>query len=329
MKKQKFLFTILALSIFSFTAMANGNGNSAVYTESDLVWEDDFNGKSLNLNDWNYEYHEKGWVNNELQEYVDSSKNIYVKNGNLIIQAIKTKDSTGKITYTSGRINTQGKHDFKYGRFEARIKAPKGKGFLPAFWMMPTDENLYGQWPKCGEIDIMEVLGNSTHKTYSTLHFGEPHTQRQGVETSLAEDFAEVFHIYACEWDPSEFRFYIDGKLFFKTNDWFTKKNGFGEVTYPAPYDQPFYLILNLAVGGNWPGNPDDSTEFKKNAQLVVDYVKVYQKKSYNENVTKPVVVSKAREADKNGNYVLNNDFSTKEELSDGKIGRASCRERV
>src|SRR5574344_1315664 len=103
MKKQKFLFTILALSIFSFTAMANGNGNSAVYTESDLVWEDDFNGKSLNLNDWNYEYHEKGWVNNELQEYVDSSKNIYVKNGNLIIQAIKTKDSTGKITYTSGR----------------------------------------------------------------------------------------------------------------------------------------------------------------------------------------------------------------------------------
>lgn len=319
MKKQKFLFTILALSIFSFTAMANGNGNSAVYTESDLVWEDDFNGKSLNLNDWNYEYHEKGWVNNELQEYVDSSKNIYVKNGNLIIQAIKTKDSTGKITYTSGRINTQGKHDFKYGRFEARIKAPKGKGFLPAFWMMPTDENLYGQWPKCGEIDIMEVLGNSTHKTYSTLHFGEPHTQRQGVETSLAEDFAEVFHIYACEWDPSEFRFYIDGKLFFKTNDWFTKKNGFGEVTYPAPYDQPFYLILNLAVGGNWPGNPDDSTEFKKNAQLVVDYVKVYQKKSYNENVTKPVVVSKAREADKNGNYVLNNDFSTKEELSDGK----------
>lgn len=111
-----------------------------------LKWEEQFNGNSLNTNDWNVELHEPGWVNSELQAYVNSDKNIYVKDGNLVLKPVKTVDSNGDVSYTSGRVNTQNKHNFKYGLFEARVKVPAGKGFLPAFWMMPADENLYGQY---------------------------------------------------------------------------------------------------------------------------------------------------------------------------------------
>lgn len=250
-----------------------------------LVWEDNFDGDNLNLDDWNYEYHEPGWVNAELQEYVDSKENIYVEDGKLIIQAIKTVDAKGNISYTSGRINTMKKHDFMYGRFEARLKVPKGKGFLPAFWMMPTDESFYGQWPKCGEIDIMEVIGDDLTTNYSTLHFGEPHTQKQGTYTIDSGDFYSEYHVYTCEWDPDEFRFYVDGKLFYVVNEWFTKREGFEEEKYPAPYNQPFYLILNVAVGGSWVGYPEDDAIFGDNARMMVDYVKVYQR--YESNINK------------------------------------------
>lgn len=275
-----------------------------------LEWEDDFNGAELDRSSWNVELHPKGWVNNELQEYVDSEKNIYVKDGNLVIQAIKDGD-----TYTSGRVNTKDNKDYQYGRFEARAKVPSGKGFLPAFWMMPTDENYYGQWPKCGEIDIMEVVGDKTNKSYSTLHFGNPHTEKQGSYEGEA-DFSEDFHVYACEWDPDEFRFYVDDKLFYTVNDWFTKKDGFPETAYPAPYDQPFYMILNLAVGGTWPGDPDETTAFGDNAQLVVDYVRVYQKDDYDTNVSKPGTDVQLRDPDKTGNYIINGDFAEVEDLS-------------
>ncbi len=301
------------------TETASYEPQNSMYSLSDVVWQDDFNGRSLNMNDWNYEYHEPGWVNNELQKYVDSKKNIYVKNGTLVIQAIKT-ERNGQVSYTSGRVNTQNKHDFKYGRFEARLKVPRGQGFLPAFWMMPTQENLYGQWPKCGEIDIMEVLGNKTDTEYGTIHFGEPHAEHQGTYTKFGEDFSEDFHIYACEWDPGEIRFYIDDVMFYHTSDWFTKKQGFGEITYPAPFDQPFYMILNVAVGGNWPGNPDPDMEFKENAQMVIDYVRVYQKPSYDENVSKPEASAVVlREPDASGNYVANSTFSLAEKLDDSK----------
>lgn len=276
-----------------------------------LVWEDNFDGTQLNMDDWNYEYHEPGWVNNELQKYVDAPENIYVKDGELVIQALKGADGS----YTSGRINTQNKHDYKYGKFEVRAKVPSGKGFLPAFWMMPTNENLYGQWPKCGEIDIMEVLGSETNKTYGTLHFGEPHTQSQGNYILPEGDFSSEYHIYACEWEPDEIRFYVDGQLFYSENDWFSKREGYGELTYPAPYDQPFYLILNLAVGGDWPGNPDETTQFADNAQLCVDYVRVYQKESYDENVEKPAEDLEFKDPDATGNYVCNGDFAENEDL--------------
>ncbi|HBG64879.1 MAG TPA: glucan endo-1,3-beta-D-glucosidase [Treponema sp.] len=287
------------------------------YTMEDIVWQDDFDGRKLNKDDWNYEYHEPGWVNSELQEYVDSAENIYVKDGTLVIQALK-HEQNGAASYTSGRINTRGKHDFTYGRFEARLKVPRGQGFLPAFWMMPTEENLYGQWPKCGEIDIMEVLGNRTDTQYGTIHFGEPHAEHQGSYSKFGTDLSKEFHIYACEWDPGEIRFYIDNMLFYKTSDWFTKKKGFGEVAYPAPFDQPFYLILNVAVGGNWPGNPTAETGFAENARMVVDYVRVYQKPSYNEAVSKPEApFVQLREPDATGNFVANGDFAVAENLGD------------
>lgn len=275
-----------------------------------LMWEDNFDETALNADDWNIELHDPGWVNNELQEYVNSDDNIFIEDGMLVIQALKHTDADGNVTYTSGRVNTQNKHDFKYGKFEVRAKVPSGKGFLPAFWMMPTDENLYGQWPKCGEIDIMEVLGDSTDTTYSTLHFGEPHTQKQGSLTLDNGDFSEEFHVFSCEWEPGQMRFYVDNQLIFEENDWFTKKQGFGEVTYPAPYDQPFYIILNLAVGGTWPGNPDDTTAFEENARLTVDYVRVYQKDSYDEEVEKPEKALILREPDETGNYIVNGDFA-------------------
>lgn len=129
-----------------------------------LQWEDDFHGPELNREDWNVELHEPGWVNHELQAYIDSPQTIYIQNSSLVLKPVEKKNPDGTVSYISGRVNTQHKHDFLYGIFEARIKVPAGRGFLPAFWMMPTEEERYGQWPRCGEIDIMEVLGHDTTK---------------------------------------------------------------------------------------------------------------------------------------------------------------------
>ncbi len=297
MKKQLSSIVLTACMVASSFAQST-------YTDKDLVWVEDFNGKKVNTKDWNFEFHEPGWVNNELQSYGNSSKNTYIKDGCLVIQPLMTENADGTINYTSGRINTMGKHSFTYGRFETRLKVPKGQGYLPAFWMMPEDESFYGQWPKCGEIDIMEVLGQQTDTLYGTLHYGEPHKQSQGIYKIDSSNFADEFHVFACEWEPGEMRFYCDDVLYKTMNNWFTKKPGFGEVTYPAPFDQPFYLILNVAVGGSWPGYPDDTTTFDEKAQMVVDYVKVYQKKSYNENVEKPLVTLTEEATDTTGNMV-------------------------
>ena len=271
----------------------------------------------MNRSDWNVELHEPGWVNKELQAYVDSDENIQVKDGNLLLKPVEKTNADKTKSYTSGRINTQGKHDFKYGYFECRAKVPAGKGYLPAFWMMPTDENLYGQWPKCGEIDIMEVMGQETNKAYGTIHYGEPHDQSQGTYTvSEKNNFADNYHTYACEWEPGKIIWYIDGVKFHEESDWFSAKSGQGEVTYPAPFDQPFYMILNLAVGGSWVGYPDATTTYD-DQQFAIDYVKVYQKDRYDENVTKPVKNVTLRDPDASGNYINNGDFSAQEDLTD------------
>ena len=286
----------------------NNQSNNEEQNKWKLVWQEDFNGNELNQKNWSYEKHDPGWVNNELQEYTDSKENIFVKDGNLVLKAIKTQKD-GNDYYTSGKITTQDKKTFKYGKFEIRAKSPKGQGLWPALWMMPNNENLYGQWPKCGEIDIMEVLGNEPNKAYGTIHYGDPHEQKQGTYVLDKGTFADDYHTYGIEWVPGEIRWYIDGKLYYTANDWFTAVEGGDEVTFPAPFDQPFYMQLNLAVGGSWPGNPDETTDFN-NAELKVDYIKAYQLDSYDENVKKPEAEVILRNPDINGNYIVNGDFS-------------------
>ena len=428
------------------------------------VWGDEFDGDSLNRDDWNVETHEKGWVNNELQEYVDSDENIQVKDGKLVINPVEkvettasggesenmipndafgdaskdgvitkevtnatmgsnpwdiqiiqngikieegetyevsfkasstkprkivagvqktsadydqygqgtfdittesveykyevngtvtdenagvyfnlgksdqtpeTPESTIKISdikmvkksisgtkvkksYTSGRISTQNKQTFTYGRFECRAKVPKGQGYLPAFWLMANDENVYGQWPRCGEIDCMEVMGQETNKAYGTIHYGNPHSESQGTYYTGADekDFSDAFHTFTCDWEPGKITWYVDGVKYHEESDWYSTTVGQGTLTYPAPFDQPFYIILNLAVGGSWVGNPNNETSFENNP-YEIDYVRVYQKDSYDEDVKRPVKEVTLRDPDATGNYINNGDFSVKEDLSD------------
>lgn len=256
--------------------------------EYHLVWEENFDQeeRKLSKDDWNYEAHKAGWVNRELQAYKNTEEYAFVKNGELVIQPTKEVDDSGKVSYYSGRVNTSRKHDFKYGLMEAKIKIPKGKGFLPAFWMLPTQTSLYGNWPRCGEIDIMEVVSNDPTKEHGTIHFGDPHEQRQG-SVSNGANYSEEYHVFAVEWLPGLIRWYVDGEKFFETSDWFTASNG-EEKPYPAPFDQDFHIILNVAVGGDWPGDPDPDLVFDENVAMHVDYVRVYQKDSYDENVKKP-----------------------------------------
>lgn len=279
----------------------------------DLLWHDEFNGDTVNTDNWTFEKRQPGWTNEELQEYTDKDENIFVRDGSLILKAIKS-EKDGKAYYTSGKVNSQHKKQFTYGKVVARAKVPEGKGLWPAIWMMPEDEQYYGQWPKCGEIDIMEVLGSATETAYGTVHYGEPHAQQQGTVVLKNGTFASDFHEYSVEWEPGEMRWYIDNELYLTVNDWFTAVSGGEEKPYPAPFNQPFFVQMNLAVGGTWPGNPDDKTDFDK-AEFEIDYVRVYQKPEYDTNVSKPE--AKYREPLEDGNFIYNGDFSEKEDLTD------------
>lgn len=213
--------------------------NTLSYEGYTKVWGDEFDGDSLNRDDWNVETHEKGWVNSELQEYVDSEENIQVKDGKLVINPVKKVSSIESndaastkevVSYTSGRVSTQNKQTFTYGRFECRAKVPKGHGYLPAFWLMANDENLYGQWPRCGEIDCMEVMGQETNKAYGTVHYGNPHAQSQGTYYTgeNESDFSDDFHVFTCDWEPGKITWYVDGVKYHEENDWYSTTVGQG-----------------------------------------------------------------------------------------------------
>ena len=229
--------------------------------------------------------------------------------------------SSSKREITSGRITTQNKHDFTYGRFEARAKVPSGKGYLPAFWLMATDEGLYGQWPKCGEIDIMEVMGQDTSKSYHTIHYGysagSGHKENQGSKTLSENDFADDYHVFRMDWEPGKITWFVDDEQVYTTNDWYTGADEASQLTYPAPFDQDFYVILNLAVGGSWVGYPTDEVyEHMNEDSYDVDYVRVYQKseEEYEKEEAKAKRPEKEpvtyREPDEDGNFVINGDFS-------------------
>jgi beta-glucanase (GH16 family) len=227
-----------------------------------LVWSDEFNGSSLDPANWAYDIGNgtAGWGNSELQYYTNRMENVQVKNGELIITARKEKDNG--FDYTSGRIKTKDKQSWTYGRIEARIKLPSGIGLWPAFWMMGADIDGVG-WPKCGEIDIMEHI-NMVPYVNGTMHWDNNGHQQYGLTTDA--DLSK-YHVYAVEWDPGSIRWFIDGKKYCE-GDIREGINGTEE------FHEPFFLLLNLAVGGRWPGSPGAGTVFP--ASMRVDYVRVY-----------------------------------------------------
>ena len=242
------------------------------YTGYEKVFSEDFSGDTLDRSCWNVELHPPGWVNEEWQAYVDSPETLYIQDGCLHIRPVKKGDR-----YESARISTEGKRSFTYGIFEAVLRVPKGAGYLPAFWLMAEHEERYGTWPCCGEIDICEIMGSNTGRLYGTLHYGLPHGQTQGFIDLENDDFAERFHRISLKWEEGHIAWYVDGALFFETDRWYATDRAGNPQPYPAPFDHPMYLIVNLAVGGSWVGNPDETTAFAGES-LEVASVTVYQK---------------------------------------------------
>ena len=241
-----------------------------------LVWSDEFGGADGSAPDagkWAIQTGGNGWGNNELEYYTARPQNVQVQGGNLVITAIK-EDYTGSdgVTqhYTSARLQTKGLFSQQGGRFEAGIKIPKGQGMWPAFWMLGSDIDT-NPWPACGEIDIMENIGKEPAIVHGSLH-GPAYapgnvTAQYALPTGA---LADGFHLYAVEWDTSQVRFYIDSTQYAS----FTPSNL--PSGSPWEFNKPFFLLLNVAVGGDWPGNPDGTTQFPQ--QMLVDYVRVYQK---------------------------------------------------
>ncbi len=239
-----------------------------------LVWADEFDGTTLDLTKWTPQIGDAcdmgfcGWGNNELQYY--RAENAVLSNGTLKIIAKQETISTRN--YTSARLRSINKGDWTYGRFEARIKLPIGQGIWPAFWMLPTD-NVYGGWPQSGEIDIMELIGKEPDRVHGTIHYGKtwPNNASQGNSFALhSGTFNDDFHTFAIEWELGVIRWYMDDFLY-STKTF----SDIGSLTWP--FNQRFHLLLNLAVGGNWPGNPNSSTLFPQTME--VDYVRVYNGK--------------------------------------------------
>jgi beta-glucanase (GH16 family) len=235
-----------------------------------LVWDEDFSGEQVDTTKWNYEINGDGGGNNELQYYIKSPTTSFMRSGKLVIKANKA-NYKGK-PYTSARLNTKGKMDFKYGRFDIRAKTPVQQGIWPAIWMLPTDY-VYGGWPKSGEIDIMETIGNKPSTLHGTLHYGQPWPDNKNIGGTIklaTGTFADEYHVFSCEWEENVIRFYLDDSLYATRTP--------ADLSPQAwPFDQKFHMLLNLAVGGNWPGPPDETTTFPK--YMFVDYVRVYERK--------------------------------------------------
>jgi beta-glucanase (GH16 family) len=237
-----------------------------------VVWNDEFEGPSGSAVDaakWTHDVGGNGWGNSELEYYTDGASNAALDgNGNLVITA--KKQSMGGMNYTSARIKTQGLYSFTYGRVESRMKIPSGQGLWPAFWMLGNDIAT-NNWPACGEIDIMENIGKEPDIIHATIH-GPGYSAGQGPtnQYSLPAPVASAFHVFAIEWEQSEIRWYVDGTLY-STKTTANIPSGAKWV-----YSHPFFIILNVAVGGGWPGSPDSTTTFPQ--QMVVDYVRVCQK---------------------------------------------------
>lgn len=257
----------------SFGQSAQPGGNDGAV----LVWHDEFNGPDGSLpstDKWDAVVNDSGYGNRELEYYTDRPANLQMRDGHLVLTARKepfTGPDGQTRDYTSARIETRGKFNVQYGRIEARIKLPAGQGLWPAFWLLGQNFSSLG-WPECGEIDIMENVGFEPFAVHGSLH-GPGYSGANPLTgvTTLAnhEPFSHDFHVFAIEWEPGQIRFYVDGRLFE------TQRKQDLAPGRQWVFDHPFFIVLNLAVGGYWPGNPDATTKFP--ARMLVDYVRVYK----------------------------------------------------
>ncbi len=269
-----------------------------------LVWNDEFEGTAVDASKWDYDIGNgffdykshtwiDGWGNEELQYYTREADNVFVKDSLLTIRAVK--EALHGCGYTSARLKTRSRNGTAlfaktYGRFEIRAKVPWGKGLWPALWMLPQTD-VYGGWAASGEIDLMEIVGEKPHEVLNSIHFGSPGLPSRALITHVhplpGGSTVADWHVYACEWEPGEIRFYVDDVHTCTRDHWWScsrTKDGEGVIAqraadinpWPAPFDQPFFLVMNVAVGGNFPGVPNEQTQFP--AELVIDYVRVYDK---------------------------------------------------
>lgn len=240
-----------------------GYSTPTSYAGMTMVWSDEFDGASVNMNDWTFETGATGWGNNELQNYTNGG-NVYQALGKLVIEARQESANS----FTSTRMITQGKQSFKYGRIDIRAKLPQGQGLWPALWMLGENFSSVG-WPKCGEIDIMELIGHQPSTVYGTVHWadGSDNHAEYGGNTSLSSGvFADEYHVFSIIWDAQQIRWYLDDNLYHTI-----------DITDPtlSEFHEEFFFIFNVAVGGNWPGNPDGTATFPQ--RMIVDYVRVFQ----------------------------------------------------
>ncbi|MDE1154699.1 MAG: glycoside hydrolase family 16 protein [Acidobacteriaceae bacterium] len=242
-----------------------------------LTWSDEFNGPDGSQPDpakWEFVVSGNGFGNQELEYYTARPENAHLEHGNLVISASKEPftgaDGVSR-EYTSARLQTKGRFEQRYGRFEARMKIPHGQGVWPAFWMLGADIDTK-HWPECGELDVMENIGREPGKVHGSLHGPRYSGDSPLTGAYTLPDhgvFADAFHVFAVEWEPEQIRFYVDGHLF-ETQ---TPDSIPGDKQWV--FDHPFFLLLNFAVGGAWPGNPDQSTLFPQS--MLVDYVRAYR----------------------------------------------------
>ncbi|GEP64157.1 hypothetical protein CBE01nite_19250 [Clostridium beijerinckii] len=264
MKRKKQLIMSLVISslmVSSFIPTVTAKAD----TGWNLAWSDEFNGTNINTSNWKYETGGDGWGNNELEYYTNRFENARIENGNLVIEA--RKENYNGMNYTSARLKSQGLKNWTYGKVEARMKLPAGQGVWPAFWML--GENISQvSWPKCGEIDIMEHINNES-AIHGTIHWDSTgnNTHAQYGAASPNIDVTQ-YHVYSIEWDASSIKWFVDGTQYLEANI-------ANNINGTEEFHKPFFILFNLAVGGNWPGNPDGSTPFP--AKMYVDYVRVYQ----------------------------------------------------
>jgi beta-glucanase (GH16 family) len=245
---------------------ANGYDAANSYPGRELVWSDEFEGEQIDPQNWTYDLGASGWGNQELQNYTSSNENSYVAFGNLMIVA---KENGAQ--YTSARLKSIGLQEFQFGRIDVRAVLPFGQGIWPAIWMLGGNFPSTG-WPACGEIDIMELIGSNPSNIHGTVHYGNSYAQHQHTGgsryLSSGQTFADEFHVFSIEWDEEGITWLLDDQPFFSVGN-----NVSGNQNYP--FDNPFFFILNVAVGGQWPGYPNATTTFPQ--YMAVDYVRVYQ----------------------------------------------------